>query len=356
MTREINYNLHDLLKFKIQTKSKLNLLRDINFFFSYFECKEVQDPDIILKIGKFTPSNQDCTLVDHKYWIKDNYFYCKDQEGKAKWEVEIFGFASGRATINFNGHVSGIEQILIPDYLAQNIILRPLIELKLFEKGYISIHGLGLEKDGDAYIFAARGGAHKTRIAMDLMRNGGYRLIGDDRMIVGKEYVFSYPLFFNLVRFRAENMDDEHISTISDKLKMIGYLNSKEGGKKGTEIIADKSKLKKIFLIARKEGQENLKCKTLNPEEFSKRIVNSNKMEMLSSGVSQLAFIPFMRYMLAYSYVFPESKIARYWSNLKVKLKESLENIPLYQIDLPERYNERYLEKMFSRIGGDLDE
>ncbi|PKP36738.1 MAG: hypothetical protein CVT98_07150 [Bacteroidetes bacterium HGW-Bacteroidetes-15] len=79
-------------------------------------------------------------------------------------------------------------------------------------------------------------------------------------------------------------------------------------------------------------------------------------MEMLSSGVSQLAFIPFMRYMLAYSYVFPESKIARYWSNLKVKLKESLENIPLYQIDLPERYNERYLEKMFSRIGGDLDE
>jgi len=205
--------MHDIIKFKIVTSSRINLLKDINFFLSYFETDEVSHPDIILKIGKFEPLNKESFLVDHKYYIKENYFYCKDQKGRAKWEVEILGFEEGNTIINFSGKVLGLEQILIPDYLAQNLILRPLIELKLLEKGYIVIHGLGIEKDGDAYIFGARGGAHKTRIAMDVIRKEKYKLIGDDRIILGKDrQVLSYPLFYNLVMFRAERLEDEHIS------------------------------------------------------------------------------------------------------------------------------------------------
>lgn len=341
MSRVIYYNLHDILKFKINTNSKLNLLRDINFFFSYFESEPYDDSDIILNIGRFTPCNENCTLVDHKYWIKDNYFYCKDSDGRAKWEVEILGFEHGKATINFNSKILGIEQILIPDYLAQNVILRPLIELKLLEKGYVSVHGLGIEKEGNAYILAARGGAHKTRIAMDLMRNSRYRLIGDDRIILGKEHVLSYPLFFNLVRFKAENMNDEHVSNFLDKLKMLKYLNLRKfcGGE--NKIIAEKSKLSKLFLVARRCG-EKISINEISVQDAVARITSNSKMEMMTSGISSsLSFIPFFRYMLAYSYVFPESKIAKYFEELKQKLETILKDFLIYEITLPEKYSDR---------------
>lgn len=67
-------------------------MRDLNLEFSFFEVDAIGNPDIILNIGKFTPSNNDCYLIDHKYHIKENYLYCKDFSGKAKWEVEILGF------------------------------------------------------------------------------------------------------------------------------------------------------------------------------------------------------------------------------------------------------------------------
>lgn len=348
MSNVTYYCLHDILKFKIATNNKFNLLKDINFFFSYFESKPHIDSDIILNIGRFAPSNENCTLVDHKYFIKENYFYCRDSDGRAKWEVEIFGFDHGKVRINFHSKILGIEQILFPDYLAQNIILRPLIEIKLLEKGYISIHGLGIEKEGDAYILAARGGAHKTRIAMDIMKNREYKLIGDDRVILSKDgYVFSYPLFFNLVRFRADNMNEEHISLFSDKIKMIRYLNSKSCDRNSMEIITNKSKLKKIFLVARKNKQIDSKISELNAKEITERIVNSNRMEMLSSGISSsLGFIPLLRYMQAYSYVFPTSSISQYWLNLQYSIQSIVEKVSVHEVTFPMYYDNSILSKL----------
>lgn len=338
--------MHNILKFKIDTSSRLDFLRDINFFFSYFETeKPLEDIDIILNIGKFTPSNENCILVDNKYWIRENYFYCKDGDGRAKWEVEILGFEHGKTIINFNSKVFGIEQLLIPDYLAQNMIVRPLIELKLLEKGYVSIHGLGIETEGSAYIFVARGGAHKTRIAMDLIKDGEYQLIGDDRIILGKNCVLSYPLYFNLVRFRADNLKDEHISKISERFKMLKYLNSKKNKEVELDIIAEKSKLRKLFLTARK-CDEKLSSREISIEDAVAGIVSSSKMEMMSSGISSLGFIPFFRYMLAYSFVYPESRIAGYWFNLRDSLKENLGSLQIFQIELPQKYSQNVFKKL----------
>lgn len=345
--------MHDIIKFKIITDSKVNLLKDINFFLSYFETDNVSSPDIILKIGKFEPSNEGCFLVDHKYYIKDNYFYCKDQEGRAKWEVEIFGFEEGQAMINFHGRVLGLEQVLIPDYLAQNLILRPLIELKLLERGYTVIHGLGIEKKGDAYIFAARGGAHKTRLAMDAIRCGKYRLIGDDRILLGKDrQVLSYPLFYNLVMFRAERLRDEHISSFLDKVKMARYISSRHNRKNTNKIFADRSKLKKMFLVARKEGYDNISQRRINLDDAVIRLVRSNQMEMTSSGISSLGFVHFLKYMLAYCYVFPESEIGGYWGDLRYSLKETLIDLPLYEIELPYKYTQSILINLANSYDG----
>ena len=146
-------NIHDLVKIEINT-NRVGKLYGIDFPFSYFEEDIISaTPDIILNVGKFKPDIQNSITVDHKCYVKDNYFYCKENYGKAKFEFEIMGLEDETPVIiNFYGKVRGIENILIPNYLAQNIALKPIIEILLLRKGYLSIHGLGIEKNGRAYI------------------------------------------------------------------------------------------------------------------------------------------------------------------------------------------------------------
>ena len=109
MSQVLNYNIHDILKFQIVRSGKFDLGNLSNLRFSCFETAPVAKPDIVLNIGRFTPANENCYLVDYKYYIKDNYFYCRESEGKASWEVEIKGLEQGDTIINF--HVSPRLQI-----------------------------------------------------------------------------------------------------------------------------------------------------------------------------------------------------------------------------------------------------
>ena len=47
----------------------------------------------------------------------------------------------------------------------------------------------------------------------------------------------------------------------------------------------------------------------------------------------------FFKYMPAYSFVFPDSQIASYWGDLKRNLAEILEGIPIYELELPSKYD-----------------
>lgn len=86
MKQTWNYNIHNILKFKImKEKRRLDLIRDINLPLSFFEVEQIDEPDIILNIGKFTPFNNECYLIDHnKYYVKENYLYVDDSAGRAK--------------------------------------------------------------------------------------------------------------------------------------------------------------------------------------------------------------------------------------------------------------------------------
>ena len=323
MTRSLFFDIHGLIKIQINTESRFDFLKDINFFLSYFEVKSIIDPDIILNIGKFSPSNSDCFIVDHKYYIKDNYFYCKDQEGRAKWEVEIFGFEKGKAIINFYGRILGIEQVLIPDYLAQNLILRPIIELKLLEKEYIIIHGLGMSKDGKGIIIAARGGLHKTRVAMELINNKRIKLIGDDRILIGKSIVYSFPLFYKTVVFRARKLEDQNITSLFQKIKLLYFLL--EYKKTSFKDYFENRCILSFFGIgARKERIYDIRiCPSLK-NDLMIRLINNDKMEKISTGIKSFGFVPFYKYMLIYSYIYPKSNIIIFWEKYSKLLKENL--------------------------------
>lgn len=351
MSAERYYNIHNLLKFKIVSKRNcIRSFEDINYFFSYFETERFTDEDILLRVGEFSPNNTNCKIIDHKYYIKDNYFYCKDQEGNITWEVEINGFEKGKAIIKFHSHCRRIEQLLLPEYLAQNIILRPLIELKLLEKGYVVIHGLGLAEDKNSILIAARGGAHKTRTIMDALKLKEAKLIGDDRLIIGEGgKVYSYPLFLKLVLFRMKNLQSEKISVIRDRISMIAYLygGADENVKK---YVKDESNFANLVLVQRKEGCAS--CNEYVPRKITlneccDRLTNSSKMEMFSSGLQSMGFVPFYKYMQAYSFIFPTGLVGNYWERYNTKLQVILANTDIFDLSIPENYTSNLLRYYF---------
>jgi len=346
MTRKINYDIHNLISIEILTRSKLDLLKDLNFFLSYFETEDIGNPDIELNIGEFSPSNTDCYIVDHKYYIKENYFYCSDQIGNVKFNVEIFGFEKGKSVVNFDGNVHGLEQLLIPDYLAQNMILRPLIELKLLQRGYAVIHGLGLEKNGKSVILAGRGGSHKTSIAMTALRNN-YRLIGDDRVILSSDgKVYSYPFYHKLIRFKADCLSEEHVSSIFDKYRMLKYLNSNIEDDTRLKYFSDIGTLSEFILLAKSDSSE-LVSRDLDVRSTASKLINNSKMEMVSSGISRsLGKINFLKYMCAYSYVFPDSYISNYWLLLSEFLMDALNGTHLTHVRLPMNYDSIIFQRL----------
>jgi hypothetical protein len=329
MKEELNYNIHNILKFRIVRDRKRDFMRDLNLGFSFFEVEDIDKPDIVLNIGKFTPSNDDCYLIDHKYHIKENYLYCKDSGGKAKWEVEIFGFEDGATTINYNGRVLGSES-LFPDRVPQNIILQPLIEYKLGKKGYLLIHSAGISNKNKGYVLAGRPSAFKSTLMMDFVRRAGFSWLGDDRVIIHKDKVLSFPMTPITIDYKCKYLPTEEFRGFLDKIRFVKYIHHNTKCESCNESIAESSILEALLFIAR-TNKGAIKKRDICLEEAVDKLVENNRAEMMLEH--------FYTYMLAYSFVFPDSKIAAYWDDLREKLEEILKKISIYEIEIPEKYD-----------------
>ena len=175
-----------------------------------------------------------------------------------------------------------------------------------------------------------------------IRRNSCYRLVGDDRIILGENGdVLSFPIFYELVLFKSLYLKDEHVSGLHEKLKLYTFLkNFKKDKYNLSSIFADRSRLNKVFLAVRNNSIEKVVLEPINMDYLIESIVNSNKMEMIESGISSsLGFVNFICYLQVYSYVFPDSQIAKYWENMLKELKIILKDSTLaYKILLPTEY------------------
>jgi len=345
MKQTLSYNIHDILKFKI-TRDRGHGLRDlINLKFSFFEVEEVDNPDITLNIGKFTPSNKNCYLVDHKYYIKENYFYCKDSEGKAEWEVEISGFEDGETTINFNGRIKGFQSFMNPDFIAQNLLIR-LIEYKLSKKGYFLAHSAGISKNGQAYVFAGRGGTFKTSLCMDFIRKAGFEFLGDDRVILHKDKVFGFPMSLRVFGFMCKHLPNEDFWNIFNKIRFAKWLWDTKSENVNPVEIGEPSKLKSLLFIV-KTNREVITVREISLKEAVDRLITNNRLEdFISLGGMGINSGPHLRYALAYSYIFPDSGMVKHQEDLGTMLRNILENVPIYEIEIPYNYDQNVFKKV----------
>jgi len=349
MVQNFNYNLHDILKFKIVRDKRYGLKDLINLKFSFFEVETVDNPDITLNIGRFIPPNENCYLVDHKYHVKEDYFYCKDSGGKAKWEVEITGFENEHTTINFNGVISGFQSFMNPDFIAQSVLLR-IIEYKLSRKGYFFAHSAGISKNNRACVLAGRGGTFKTSLCMDFIRKAGFEFLGDDRVILHKDMVFSFPMGLNVFGFMCDHLPNEDSWNIFNKIRFARYLWDRKD-KRDTPIkVGEPSKIESLFFIA-KTNKETITEREIPLKEAVDKLITNNRLEdFISLGGMGINSGPFLKYALAYSFIFPDSPIATHQSNLERELGSILEKMPILEIEIPSRYDVNTFNKIRSLI------
>jgi hypothetical protein len=344
-----NYNIHDILKFRIIRNKEHNLRDLINLKFSFFNVEELDDLDIILNIGKFTPSNMDCYLVDHKYYIKENYLYCRDSEGKATWDVEISGLKDKTIIINFNGEIKGFQSLMNSDFVAQNLLLR-LMEYKFAGKQYYFAHSAGISKGKQAHVFAGRGGTFKTSLCMDFVRRAGFEFLGDDRVILHRDKVLNFPMGLRVFSFMCDNLPNENSWNLAKKGKFAKHLWETRKEKYSTIEISKSAKLKSLLLIA-KTNSKTITVREISSKEVVDRLAANNRLEdFVSLGGLGINSGPHLKYMLAYSYIFPDSYIAKSQEESKKIIRDIVENIPIYEVEVPSKYSLSYFNKIHELV------
>jgi len=328
----IDYNVHDLLKIRIARNGQFDLGRKLKYI-SFGGNEDLENTDIVLNIGKFSPTNNNCDFISHKYYVKENYIYCKDKGRNTRWEVEIIGFEEGKTTINFSGKDSGLKGILFPTFLAQEFLI-PIIEYKLAQNNHFLVHAGEVSKDSNAYVFAGRPGAYKTTLIMDLIRKANFTYLGDERIIISKDNILSFPRMFFFFEYMLNNMSTEECSFF-DKVNSLKY-NLRKRNEISVPLV-DPSKLKALFLISRLCGNDVNITELPFKKGIEKLIVN-NKAEFVSS-TPITPIDQFYKYMMVYSLIFPDNKIANHWDNLYDGLINVLENVPIYEIQMPYEYD-----------------
>jgi len=340
-------NIHNFLKVQINQAQEHEFIKDINHPFSYFEVELVEHPDIILNVGDFEPQNSGCSVVDHKCHIKKDYIYSSEKIDKIPMRIEINGLDSSPTVINVHMGKRRFRQHLFPSLLAQNIILRPIIDFKLLQQRVLSIHAAGAAGPHGALILPGRGGAFKTTVMMDLIRELGYKFLGDDRIIIFRSTAYSYPIHQKLFYFRVSEMKSEEFGPL-DKFKYVLYQARKH---ETAKLILESAPLWKIYCMVKWTGI-GVGTQMFENNELVRRITKSHQMEnIISPKIMGVSTGKVYEYFAAYSFIFPESKIASYWNDYAELVAQNLAGTEFTEISLPQTYTPGIFADLVETLG-----
>lgn len=341
---EKNYSIQNIVTFKIINRTRFShkFVSNLDTEYKNFETKDLNNPDFTLYLGDFIPSNQDCYILDDKYYIKEDYLFCKENSYKlAKWKLEISGFESANMIIHISSNLIG-NMFLSP-------IIDFLIQFKLNEKGYSLVHASCVSENNRAYLFPALSGGGKTTVAMHFVEKG-FDFLGDNFVILhdGEALCFLSPLnifTYNLTPIIKRNLGIGKRSILA--LKDLLYKMTLGYAKIFTKInvrhvvpnaIVDKSILDSVSILIPKE---EVHIENISKEELIGHLVMNQKLESSS----------FRGYMLDYSYMFPESNMATHWTRYKENLRKNIGgDTPIYKIEVPQKYDTNTFERIVKVI------
>lgn len=171
-------------------------------------------------------------------------------------------------------------------------------------------------------------------------------------MIICQDNVLSFPTTsLGVVSYRLHYPVRGALEGFSDRIRAIRHL--RKGVDYDSMPLAGESRLKAIFFMVKTNKQIVDKAEV----DLKKAVSQLAKASNLEAVISPCGAMPagsgrYLKYMLAYSFVFPNSQIAKYWSDLEKRLAHVLAATPVYEIKIPQNYTPavfdevwRYLEQ-----------
>ena len=340
--RVTDYQFHDIASFRIvENGPRLGgISRHIETEYQNFLSTGVKTADIVVHFGKFTPKNSGCYILDGKYYVKENYLYCQDYHKYARWEMEVSGLEEEHQEVRISSNILGNP--IIPE-----LLISPLIWFTLNRKGFPVIHASCVSKNGKAYLFSGLGGAGKTTICLSLIEKG-FSFMSDHFVILSNGFVLGFPsalhMFdFNLLPAVREGMKGKGRISLNLKnllyritrLRMVTKINPLETFPHSW---VDKAKLAGVFLLI--PGSE-LIMRRISKEHLFHCLIAEQKLECF----------PFTKYLLEYSYLFPQSKTAHCWNRYAETLEKTLPDTHhLFELEVPPKYDTITLNDILNMV------
>lgn len=333
MVESMNFNFHNLLQMGVRGEHGNKFMNYMEREYSYFKRDSSPKSELIIIIGDFEPKNEDCTIINHKYFVKKNYFYCEDSYKVVKWKVEIENFEGNPTTVRYHGNY-------FADSFLVRYVVEPLLWIKLLEKGVATLHSSGVCDGKRAFLLTACKGVGKTSTILNLVNEGGTYMSDDFTLLSKDGIVYSYPTTIHLFAYNLKTFPQEVIPNMDrTKTKMYDLIYKLSLGYGSLPVdvnvervwgkIGDQSPLSAVILLTKtNKKKEDLEVKKITGSEVASRTIPINILEAFN----------FYDYMLAYSYVFPDSNIATHWKRLEEMLKKILKNIPCYLVEIPKEY------------------
>ncbi|MEM2507512.1 MAG: hypothetical protein QXF61_10775 [Nitrososphaeria archaeon] len=316
--QSVVFNIAGKLRLGVKAEKLIysRIIRRIVVEYGYFKSQESFDEtetDISVTIGPIRNIPNNYVKIDGKYFIGEDWIYTFDKYKIAKWRVYISGFESNNSKLC-------IEPNLFASDLIPPIILTPLIGLQLFRNGLSLVHAGGVSRDNKAILFVGFGGSGKTSLVLRALEIG-FKLLGDDHVILDKGKVLPFPTAISLFKYNvptksiwAKNWNLElELKNWIQKIT-LGYIYPVTKAEiKNTNLISKDSKLSKVIL--------------LEPSIVEHPIVEEiTREELVHSWIQNIFMdsIYFHKYLYAFSYGYDSEFIQRYLENLKEILQENL--------------------------------
>jgi len=294
MTRIKHYDIHGIISLKLILEDTAFNNSSIDEPFSFFETNSTDAPKITLIMNSKNKSSDVHQSVFRDYRISKNYIAFSKKTGGSIFNVEITGVEEDNLVVHFNWIKRSIKDRLLPNYFPQLFIIEPLIEFLLLRKGYILLPAAGISKGSSAILLCGRSGSMKTPLTIEMLKNQNCSLLGDDKVIVNNEAVYSFPK--NLHLFNYLFLKKNTISEFNPLLQKILCLLS-SNDKKFDFKIKRKDKVQSlVFLVKERQLHVDFKIHSLSEDIAFEMLINNNIAESSVSNVIAEA-------LLAYSYI-----------------------------------------------------
>lgn len=347
---KMKYNIHNIIKFEV-IDNRNYIIKKIDSFYNHFayyrDYDNSKDVDFTINVSDYSPKNEECQILDGKYFVKEGYIYCRDNKKLSKWKIEISNLETSPTTVNIFTNTLGVVSTL-------SNFTEFLIHLKMTEKGYPLIHASGILIEKKGIIFASRSGGGKTTIVTYLMEKG-FKYFGDNFLIINNNHIYNFLSPLNLYNYNLTPLIKKHLNVkkrFSIFNKNLISLISGRYIKLSTELniynilpeqIAIEGKLDTLLWIIPKS---DFSVDKISKKELVDHLIYNQQIEFMH--------MPFLNYLYAYSYVFPNSTIGNHWKIYEESLTAAIgDNTKIMKIEVPLKYNNLIIEEILKVINSD---